>query len=266
MLELCLKHLPAREELFILTITVPANFANGARTKTLKAAKSAAGPRVDIRMIDEPTAVALYYASAFPQLPKGCYLVFDFGGGTLDVSVVDLDGRAVAVKSSIGEASLGGADFDLELLKMLQERFEAKAKKSLSQSASGLDFSKLEALKEELCGGRDISLKLKSQGGRAVEIKLTSKDYTFAVQPTISSMPADDQRFHVVKSNITGLSHGSLSGSFSWTAEFPLRGDVVFWILATRPTARILSLGVRLILTDGIFPEVTPDHPYSGRT
>ena len=194
MLELCLEHLPAREELFILTITVPANFANGARTETLKAAKSAAGPRVDIRMIDEPTAVALYYASAFPQLPKGCYLVFDFGGGTLDVSVVDLDGRAVAVKSSIGEASLGGADFDLELLKMLQERFEAKAKKSLSQSASGLDFSKLEALKEELCGGRDISLKLKSQGGRAVEIKLTSKDYLERTQPQVDKAVGCAQR------------------------------------------------------------------------
>jgi len=185
MLDLCLLNLPERDELSVLTITVPANFDNRARTETLNAAREAAGGRVDIRMIDEPTAVALYYASAFPQLPKGCYLVFDFGGGTLDVSAVDLDGRAVSVKSSIGEPSLGGADFDLELLKMLQERFEAKAKKCLSQSASGLDFSKLEALKEELCGGSDISVKLKSQGGRAIVFKLSSKEYLERTQPLV---------------------------------------------------------------------------------
>jgi molecular chaperone DnaK (HSP70) len=194
MLELCLEHLPAREELFILTITVPANFANAARTETLKAAKSAAGRRVDIRMIDEPTAVALYYASAFPSLPKGCYLVFDFGGGTLDVSAVDLDGRSVAVKSSVGEPALGGADFDRALLEMLQERFMAKTKKVLSRSASGLDYSKLEALKEELCGGSDISVKLKSQGGRATEYKLSSKEYLERTQPLVDKAVACAQK------------------------------------------------------------------------
>ena len=194
MLDLCLLNLPGRDELSVLTITVPANFANRARMETLKAAREAAGGRVDIRMIDEPTAVALYYASAFPQLPKGCYLVFDFGGGTLDVSAVDLDGRAVAVKSSVGEPALGGADFDKELLKMLQERFHAKTKHVLSQSASGLDFAKLEALKEQLCTGEDISVKLKRQAGRAVEIKLSSKDYLERTQPLVDKAVGCAQR------------------------------------------------------------------------
>jgi molecular chaperone DnaK (HSP70) len=194
MLDLCLLNLPGRDELSVLTITVPANFANRARMETLKAAREAAGGRVDIRMIDEPTAVALYYASAFPQLPKGCYLVFDFGGGTLDVSAVELDGRAVAVKSSVGEPALGGADFDKELLKMLQERFHAKTKYMLSQSASGLDFAKLEALKEQLCTGEDISVKLKRQAGRAVEIKLSSKDYLERTQPLVDKAVGCAQR------------------------------------------------------------------------
>lgn len=194
MLDLCLLNLPGRDELSVLTITVPANFANRARMETLKAAREAAGGRVDIRMIDEPTAVALYYASAFPQLPKGCYLVFDFGGGTLDVSAVELDGRAVAVKSSVGEPALGGADFDKELLKMLQERFHAKTKHVLSQSASGLDFAKLEALKEQLCTGEDISVNLKRQAGRAVEIKLSSKDYLERTQPLVDKAVGCAQR------------------------------------------------------------------------
>ena len=212
MLDLCLLNLPERDELSVLTITVPANFANRARTETLNAAREAAGGRVDIRMIDEPTAVALYYASAFPQLPKGCYLVFDFGGGTLDVSAVDLDGRAVAVKSSVGEPALGGADFDRELLEMLQERFMAKAKKALSQSASGLDYSKLEALKEELCGGSDISVKLKSQGGRAMVFKLSSKEYMERTQPLVDKAVACAQK---------AISEGKL-----------LRGDIQGVLLA----------------------------------
>ena len=185
MIELCLKNLAGRNELMVLTITVPANFTNKARSETLAAARKAAGPRVDIRIIDEPSAVALYYASAFPKLPKGYYLVFDFGGGTLDVSVVNLDGRAVAVKSSIGEASLGGADFDRELLNELQERFCAEANCLFSQSASGLDFAKLESLKEELCASRDITIKLRREGGRWREIKLSATQYLKRIEPLL---------------------------------------------------------------------------------
>jgi molecular chaperone HscC len=77
---------------------------------------------------------------------------------------------------------------------MLQERFMAKTKKVLSRSASGLDYSKLEALKEELCGGSDISVKLKSQGGRATEYKLSSKEYLERTQPLVDKAVACAQK------------------------------------------------------------------------
>ncbi len=210
MLDLCLSNLPGRHELSVLTITVPANFANRARTETLNAAREAVGDRIDIRMIDEPTAVALYYASAFPSLPRGCYLVFDFGGGTLDVSAVNLDGRAVAVKSSVGEPALGGADFDRVLFEMLQERFLAKAKKVLSRSASGLDYSKLEALKEELCAGNDISVMLKSQGGRAMEFELSSYEYLERTQLLVDKAVACAQKAISEARLLRGDIHGVL--------------------------------------------------------
>lgn len=262
MLDLCLLNLPGRDELSVLTITVPANFANRARMETLRAAREAAGGRVDIRMIDEPTAVALYYASAFPQLPKGYYQVFDFGGGTLDVSVVELDGRSVAVKSSVGEPVLGGADFDKELLKLLQERFHAKTKQVLSQSASGLDFAKLEALKEQLCSGNDIAVKLKRQGGRATELKLTSKEYQERTQPLIDKAVGCAQRAiseaRLLRNDIKGV---LLAGGSSSIPSIQLALKRMFnrVPLAENPR-QVVALGAAVYSAycAGSAPEVSP--------
>lgn len=262
MLELCLKNLSSRDELIILTITVPANFANKARTETLDAARKAAGSRVDIRIIDEPTAVALYYASAFPQLPRGYYLVFDFGGGTLDVSVVNLDGRAVAVKSSIGEPSLGGADFDKELLNLLQEQFSAETDYLFSQSASGLDFTKLESLKEELCAGRDITIKLRRQGGRSREIKLTAAQYLKRIEPLLKKATECAQKSvseaKLLREDIKGvlLAGGS---SFIPSIQTALKNMFNRMPLAENPR-QVVALGAAVYSAycAGSAPEVSP--------
>lgn len=262
MLEQCFENMHNREELSVLTITVPANFANKARTETLNAAKKAAGRRVDVRIIDEPTAVALYYASAFPQLPRGYYLVFDFGGGTLDVSTVKLDGRSVAVKSSIGEPSLGGADFDRELFKMLQERFFAKSGKTLSQSASGLDFAKLESLKEELCMGSDIAVKLKREGGRAIEIKLVAKEYLQRVQPLLDKAVACAQKSiseaKLLRSDIQGV---LLAGGSSLIPSIKVALKNMFNRLPLAENPRqVVALGAAVYSAycAGSAPEVSP--------
>lgn len=262
MLELCLKNLPRGDELSVLTITVPANFANRARMETLNAAKAAAGARVDIRMIDEPTAVALYYASAFPQLPKGCYLVFDFGGGTLDVSVVHLDGRSVSVKSSVGEAALGGAEFDRELLSILQERFLLLTKRKLSRGASGLDFAKLEALKEELCAGVDISVMLGGSQGDPVELGLNSREYVERTQPLVDKAIACAQKAvseaKLLRSDIQGV---LLAGGSSSIPSIKLALKKMFnrVPLAENPR-QVVALGAAVYSAycAGTAPEVSP--------
>jgi len=107
-----------------LVITTPANFGQRARQETLAAA-AAAGLPVPV-LVDEPTAAALFYVESSPTPLEGLCIVFDFGGGTLDVSLVDVRGRSVRVKGSKGVAQLGGMDLDRALLELLKYKFESE--------------------------------------------------------------------------------------------------------------------------------------------
>ena len=95
-------------------ITVPAYFTDIQRKQTIRAGELA-GIRVE-RVINEPTAAALDYGL---QNMTECQhmLVYDFGGGTLDVTVLELFEGVIDVKSSCGNSQLGGKDFDEALMK-----------------------------------------------------------------------------------------------------------------------------------------------------
>ncbi|MEY4373030.1 MAG: chaperone protein DnaK [Actinomycetota bacterium] len=103
-------------------ITVPAYFDDAQRTAT-KEAGAIAGLEV-LRIINEPTAAALAYG-----LDKGSedetVLVFDLGGGTFDVSVLEIGDGVFEVKSTNGDTHLGGDDWDERVIKWLVERFKA---------------------------------------------------------------------------------------------------------------------------------------------
>ena len=89
-------------------ITVPANFRESARKATMDAGKLA-GLEVT-HIINEPTAAALYYATIGDV--SGRVLIYDLGGGTFDVTVADVANKDVQVVASLGDAHLGGTDFD----------------------------------------------------------------------------------------------------------------------------------------------------------
>lgn len=98
-------------------VTVPAYFNDSQRQATREAAQLA-GLNV-LRILNEPTAAALAYGLA--QGPQGAeeeqtVLIFDFGGGTLDVSVLNIDSGIFEVRSTAGNTHLGGADFDSRLV------------------------------------------------------------------------------------------------------------------------------------------------------
>ena len=101
-------------------ITVPAYFDDAQRTATQEAGK-VAGLEV-LRIINEPTAAALAYG-----LEKGdedqTILVFDLGGGTFDVSVLEIGDGVFEVKSTSGDTSLGGDDWDERVITWLVESF-----------------------------------------------------------------------------------------------------------------------------------------------
>lgn len=118
------------EEVTDAVITVPAYFSDSQRQAT-KEAGQIAGLNV-LRIVNEPTAAALAYG-----LEKGekeqTILVFDLGGGTFDVSLLEIGDGVVEVRATAGDNELGGDDWDQRIVNWLVEKF---------QQSSGVDLSK----------------------------------------------------------------------------------------------------------------------------
>ena len=118
------------EEVTDAVITVPAYFSDSQRQAT-KEAGTIAGLNV-LRIVNEPTAAALAYG-----LEKGekeqTILVFDLGGGTFDVSLLEIGDGVVEVRATAGDNKLGGDDWDQRVVDWLVEKFKA---------SSGVDLSK----------------------------------------------------------------------------------------------------------------------------
>jgi len=120
-----LKSLKARAENYLketitkAVITVPAHFDDSARQAT-KDAAMLAGIEV-LRLINEPTAAAVAYG--FDQQPQGLYAIYDLGGGTFDISILQLRDGVFQVLATGGDTSLGGDDFDYLILNYLKSKF-----------------------------------------------------------------------------------------------------------------------------------------------
>ncbi|MFF1556040.1 molecular chaperone DnaK [Streptomyces sp. NPDC058279] len=129
-------------------ITVPAYFNDAQRTAT-KDAGRIAGLEV-LRIINEPTAAALAYGMDKKQ--HETVLVFDLGGGTFDVSILDVGDGVVEVRSTAGDSHLGGDDFDRRLVDYLADDFQKENGIDLRQDAQALQrlFEAAEKAKTEL--------------------------------------------------------------------------------------------------------------------
>jgi len=110
-----------------VVITVPANFNELARKSTIAAAEMA-GLKVR-RLVNEPTAAAVYYAHS--QGVQGRILVFDLGGGTLDTTILEVDGDNIRILTSEGARHLGGSNFDDLLLAAYDEQYQKQVKAPL---------------------------------------------------------------------------------------------------------------------------------------
>ncbi|MEU5148591.1 molecular chaperone DnaK [Streptomyces yangpuensis] len=129
-------------------ITVPAYFNDAQRTAT-KDAGRIAGLEV-LRIINEPTAAALAYG--VDKKEHETVLVFDLGGGTFDVSILDVGDGVVEVRSTAGDSHLGGDDFDRRLVDYLADGFQKENGIDLRQDAQALQrlFEAAEKAKTEL--------------------------------------------------------------------------------------------------------------------
>jgi molecular chaperone DnaK len=158
-------------------ITVPAYFDDAQRTAT-KEAGQIAGLEV-LRIINEPTAAALAYGLDKEQKDQ-TVLVFDLGGGTFDVSVLEIGDGVFEVKSTSGNTKLGGDDWDQKVIDWLVKSFKDTEGVDLSNDKMALQRLKeaAEKAKIELSSVQETQVNLPfitatSEGPKHLDVKLT---------------------------------------------------------------------------------------------
>ncbi|MFK7764203.1 MAG: molecular chaperone DnaK [Roseobacter sp.] len=161
------------EDVTQAVITVPAYF-NDAQRQATKDAGKIAGLEV-LRIINEPTAAALAYGLDKEQTQT--IAVYDLGGGTFDVTILEIDDGLFEVKSTNGDTFLGGEDFDMRIVNYLAGEFKKEHQVDLTK-----DKMALQRLKE---------------AAEKAKIELSSSSQTEINQPFIS-MGANGQPLHMV--------------------------------------------------------------------
>ncbi len=158
-------------------ITVPAYFDDSQRQATKDAGKIA-GLEVR-RIINEPTAAALAYGLDKDKKEEKI-AVYDLGGGTFDVSILELGDGVFEVKSTNGDTHLGGADFDRVLVNYFVEEFKKESGIDISEDRSAMQRLRDEAekAKVELSTAQEVDVNLPfltadASGPKHFELKLT---------------------------------------------------------------------------------------------
>lgn len=164
-----------RQEIDGAVITVPAHFDDGQRQATLRAAELA-GIEV-FRLLNEPTAAALAYGRGKED---EVLAVFDLGGGTFDISILEIGEGVFEVLATAGDIDLGGDDFDRELVKLIGEAWTAEYREPLPEAAE-IEARLAQAAREakhELSGLHRTLVSLPFlQGSRGIELEITREEF-----------------------------------------------------------------------------------------
>ena len=164
------------EDVTQAVITVPAYFNDSQRQATKDAGKIA-GLEV-LRIINEPTAAALAYG--LDKSNSGTIAVYDLGGGTFDISILEIGDGVFEVKSTNGDTFLGGEDFDMRLVDYLAEEFKKEQGIDLRTDKMALQRLKeaAEKAKIELSSSSQTEINLPfitadASGPKHLQLKLT---------------------------------------------------------------------------------------------
>ncbi|MBF0236116.1 MAG: Hsp70 family protein [SAR324 cluster bacterium] len=209
-------------------ITVPAYFSDAQRQAT-KQAGEMAGFEV-LRIINEPTAAALVYnlQSSVPEK----VLVYDLGGGTLDVSIVEISGGITEVLSSHGNNMLGGDDFDRKLQNLLVQEFEKKHKVDLRNDTRAMArlLRAAEKTKIQLSSYGFVDVKeefLSKKGNEALHLSTTisRKDFDAQIESLLkSTLECVDQAMSDANLEAADLDRVILAGG---STRIPLLRDML---------------------------------------
>ena len=162
------------EDVTQAVITVPA-YLNDAQRQATKDAGKIAGLEV-LRIINEPTAAALAYGLVKKETQT--IAVYDLGGGTFDVTILEIDDGLFEVKSTNGDTFLGGEDFDMRIVNHLADEFK---------KASGVDLTQ-----------DKMALQRLKEAAEKAKIELSSASQTEINQPFISMDGKTGQPLHLV--------------------------------------------------------------------
>ena len=176
------------EDVTQAVITVPAYF-NDAQRQATKDAGKIAGLDV-LRIINEPTAAALAYG--LDKKETKIIAVYDLGGGTFDITILEIDEGLFEVKATNGDTFLGGEDFDMCIVRHLADQFKKE---------HGVDLTK-----------DKMALQRLKEASEKAKIELSSSQETEINQPFISMDPNGGQPLHLV-TKLTRAKLESLVGS-----------------------------------------------------
>ena len=217
------------EEVTDAVVTVPAYFEDAQRQAT-KEAGTIAGLNV-LRIINEPTAAALAYG-----LDKGereqTILVFDLGGGTFDVSLLEIEEGLIQVKATAGDNQLGGDDWDAAIVAHLVRTFNAQNGIDLSKDKMAMQRLQeaAEKAKIELSGAQSTTINLPyitagSEGPLHMDVTLTRAEFQRMTQNLLDRVKGPFQQVvRDAKIDVSKIDHVVLVGG---STRMPAVTDVV---------------------------------------
>ncbi len=169
-------------------ITVPAYF-NDAQRQATKDAGQIAGLEV-LRLVNEPTAAALAYG--LEKKEDETIAVFDFGGGTFDISILEVGSGVVEVKSTNGDTHLGGDDLDQVVIEWMEEEFKKDQGVDLSKDRMAVQRLKeaAEKAKMELSSTMETDINLPfitadASGPKHLNLRLSRSKFEQMIEPLV---------------------------------------------------------------------------------
>ena len=166
-----------------VVISVPAHFDEVRRKATMDAGKLA-GLNV-IGIVNEPVAAAMYYATT--QSVSGRVLVYDLGGGTFDVTILDIEGKKMDIVCNQGDHALGGIDFDKKILEIFESLYREEYKTELI--ASEQDRARYEDEAEDVkktLSRRPVARKILYGSAGSLRVEITRQQFEKAIEPLIA--------------------------------------------------------------------------------
>jgi molecular chaperone DnaK len=259
------------EEITDAVITVPAYFSDAARQATHDAGQIA-GFNVR-RIINEPTAAALAYGLNMAE--DQTVLVYDLGGGTFDVSLVELMGGVVEVRASHGNTRLGGDDFDQRLAELMAARFEEEHGVDLRQDHRAwarlnraAEMAKIELSSHPFTWIKEEYIAEKSGVPLHLEVEISRHEFVEAIGDLLQqTMDSVDHVMRDAQVTAEELSHVLLVGG---STRIPAVWELVGGYLNTEPDMSInpeeavaLGAGVQAGIIagepiDAVLVDVTP--------